>query len=56
MSTTGTYNNGRNNKQDRDEGGGSGAGGGSSTDKNHAVGPKYLLTFKPADGGAKRID
>ena len=52
MSTTGTYNNCRNNKRDRDRGGG----GGSSTDNKQAAGPKYLLTFKPADGGAKRID
>ena len=57
MSTSGTYNNGRNTKWDRDEsgGGGGGTGGGSSTDK-YAEGPKYLLTFKAADGGAKRMD
>ena len=55
MSTAGTYNSDRNNKRDRDKGGGGGGGGGSRTDK-YAEGPKYLLIFKAANGGAKRID
>ena len=57
MSTTGHYNNDRNNKRDRDEGGGGGGGDGDGggTSK-YAEGPKYLLTIKAANGGAKRID